>query len=465
METLTDGFVCDLLDGQHAFLGKGTTLSYAYRAEQLKKLKRAIIIYERELEEALAADLGKSRQESYLTEIGFVLAGITHTLRHLKKWMKPVRVRSALTVFPSVSKVFAQPYGSVLIIGPYNYPFQLLIEPLTAAISAGNCAVLSPSEQTPNVSRVVRRMLGETFEKDYIFCTEGGVENNGTLLRGRFDKIFFTGSENVGKIVMRAAAEKLIPVTLELGGKSPVIVDESANLKIACERIVWGKFMNAGQTCVAPDYIFAHRSVYPQLMEGLIDAIRRFYGVKPSDNPDYGRIVNERHMKRLMAVLEQDKEFIAYGGESDLPARYIAPTVLCPRDVQKAACMREELFGPLLPVFPYDDMEQALSYINGREKPLALYIFSEKTGTVNKILESTSSGGVSVNDTISHIINPNLPFGGVGCSGTGKYHGKYGFLEFSHERSVLKRSSRICVRLSYPPFTDKKLRKIKKIMK
>lgn len=465
METLTDRFVGELLAGQRAFFGKGTTLPYAYRAEQLKKLKKAIISYEGELEKALAADLGKSRQESYLTEIGFVLAGITHTLRHLKKWMRPVRVRSGLTVFPSVSKVIAQPYGSVLIMGPYNYPFQLLIEPLTAAISAGNCAVLSPSEQTPNVSRVVRRMLGETFEKDYVFCSEGGVGNNETLLRGSFDKIFFTGSENVGKIVMRAAAENLIPVTLELGGKSPVIVDKSARLKIACERIVWGKFMNAGQTCVAPDYIFAHRSIYPQLIEGLTEAIRRFYGDEPLNSPDYGRIVNERHMKRLMSVLERDREFIVYGGKVDLSARYIAPTVLCPKNARQAACMREELFGPLLPVFPYDDIEAVLSYINGHEKPLALYIFSEDACTVNKILAGTSSGGVSINDTISHIINPNLPFGGIGRSGMGRYHGKYGFSEFSHERSVLKRSSRICIRLSYPPFTDEKLRKIKKIMK
>ena len=379
--------------------------------------------------------------------------------------MKPDPIKSPMTVFLSKSYVDKQPYGSVLIVGPFNYPFQLLIEPLVAAISAGNCAVLSPSELTPNTAEVIQNMIGQTFPSEYVFCAEGGIENNTVLLRSRFDKIFFTGSTNVGKIVMRAAAENLVPVTLELGGESPGIIGESAKLQIACERIVWGKFMNAGQTCVAPDYIFVSKQIFADFIEKLKETIVRFYGEDIRNNPDYGKIVNARHFKRLTGMLEQDKSFIAFGGESDEEARFIGPTVLCPANTEIAACMKEEIFGPLLPVFPYESMEEVLSFINRNDKPLAMYVFSEDKKEISYILKHTSSGGVSVNDTVSHIINPNLPFGGVGYSGMGNYHGEYGFLNFTHLRSVLKRSTRFQLRVAYPLFTQKKLNALKKYMK
>lgn len=465
MEILTDDFVRTLLQKQKKFFSEGKTLSLTARRNNLNKLKSAILSHKEALEEALFKDLGKSKQESYTSEIGFVLSEISHTVKHLKKWMKPVAVKSPMTVFSSKSYVCKQPYGSVLIIGPFNYPFQLLIEPLVAAVSAGNCAVISPSELTPNTAEVIRKMISETFDSDFIYCAEGGIENNGVLLRNRFDKIFFTGSINVGKIVMRAAAENLVPVTLELGGKSPVIVGKSAKLQVACERIVWGKFMNAGQTCVAPDYVFVQKSVFDQFIEILKDTIVSFYGKDVRNCPDYGRIVNDRHMKRLSAMLEHDRAYIIFGGETDESVRYIGPTVLCPSDTEGAACMQEEIFGPLLPVFVYDDISEPLSYINAHEKPLALYIFSENKEETDYILQNTSSGGVSINDTVSHIINQNLPFGGVGQSGMGNYHGEYGFLDFTHLRSVLKRSTRFRLRLAFPPFSQKKLDAVKKYMK
>ncbi len=465
MELLTEKGVCQLLQKQKVFFASGQTLPITFRIEMLHKLKNAILANQSKLEQALFADLGKSRQESFSSEIGFVLSEITHSCSHLKKWMRPIRVKSPMTVFSSKSCVMKQPYGSVLIIGPFNYPFQLLIEPLVAAISAGNCAVLSPSELTPNTADVIRKMIGEIFDEAFVFCAEGGIENNGVLIRSKFDKIFFTGSINVGKIVMRAAAENLVPVTLELGGKSPVIVDESAKLATACERIVWGKFMNAGQTCVAPDYVFVAKSVFKQFIEELENTIIRFYGDEVRSNPDYGRIVNDCHMKRLCGILQKDEQSIVFGGETDETTRFIGPTILCPKNAAEAASMQEEIFGPLLPVFGYDRTEEALAYINANEKPLALYIFAENKAKIEYILKNTSSGGVSINDTVSHIINQNLPFGGVGQSGMGNYHGEFGFLAFTHLRSVLRRSTRIKLRLAFPPFSDKKLKAIKKYMK
>ena len=465
MELLTDEKVNALLKKQREYFSKGNTLSLQARKANLLKLKSAVLAFQPQLEKALAEDLGKHKQESYSSEIGFVLSEITHTIGDLAKWMKPDPIKSPMTVFLSKSYVDKQPYGSVLIVGPFNYPFQLLIEPLVAAISAGNCAVLSPSELTPNTAEVIQNMIGQTFPSEYVFCAEGGIENNTVLLRSRFDKIFFTGSTNVGKIVMRAAAENLVPVTLELGGKSPGIIGESAKLQIACERIVWGKFMNAGQTCVAPDYIFVSKQIFADFIEKLKETIVRFYGEDIRNNPDYGKIVNARHFKRLTGMLEQDKSFIAFGGESDEEARFIGPTVLCPANTEIAACMKEEIFGPLLPVFPYESMEEVLSFINRNDKPLAMYVFSEDKKEISYILKHTSSGGVSVNDTVSHIINPNLPFGGVGYSGMGNYHGEYGFLNFTHLRSVLKRSTRFQLRVAYPPFTQKKLNALKKYMK
>lgn len=465
MQNLTIQYIEQLLQQQKQFFLTGKTLSLAYRKVMLNKLKQAILHHQQELEQALFADLGKSKQECYTTEIGFVLQEISHTLKHLKKWTRPKKVKSPMTVYYSKSYITKQPFGSTLIVGPFNYPFQLLIAPLVASLSAGNCAVLSPSELTPNTAGVIQKLINTTFDKQYVYCVEGSIENNTILINSKFDKIFFTGSTKVGKIVMQAASNNLVPVTLELGGKSPVVVTKEANIDVACQRIVWGKFMNAGQTCVAPDYVFVHNSIKQIFVDKLKQTILDFYGKDTSNNRDYGRIVNLRHIERLSQMLQNDKDSIVFGGQVDKAQRYIAPTLLCPDNIDTASCMQEEIFGPLLPVFGYNNIIEPLQYINAHDKPLALYIFSQNSNEIEYILSNTSSGGVSVNDTVSHIINQNLPFGGIGQSGMGCYHGEYGFLQFTHLRSVLRRSTRIKLKLAFPPFSDKKLNAIKKFMK
>lgn len=464
MELITEKQIKELLDKQNEYFIQGNTLSFEFRIEQLKKLRKTIIKYEEELKTALYKDLGKSNFETYTSEIGFVLSSITHTIKHLKKWMKPEKKKTPISLFLSKSMIIKEPYGSVYIIGPYNYPFQLIMEPLIGALSAGNCAVLSPSELTPSVSEVIKEIIKSTFEPEYVSCIDGGIENNTILLNAGFDYIFFTGSVNVGKIVMEAASKNLIPVTLELGGKSPVIIDKNVNLKVVCERILWGKLMNVGQTCVAPDYVFVHNKIKDEFLNEMKAVLYRFYGYNIKGNSDYGRIVNSNHIKRLKNILDRDKNHIFIGGTVDEEQRYIEPTILCP-DNFNVASMQEEIFGPILPVFGYDDLSKALSYIRKNPKPLALYIFSNDKKIIKKIINNTSSGGVSINDTISHMINTNLPFGGVGTSGIGSYHGKYSFTTFSHHRSVLKRSMKIRMALIFPPFTEKKLRMVKKVLK
>lgn len=464
MEVITEHQVKKLKEEQKTYFMKGETLSLKFRVAQLLKLREVISNHEEELRVALYKDLGKSDLESYTCEIGFILSSISHTIKHLKKWMKPEKKKTPISLFLSKSKVIKEPYGSVYIIGPYNYPFQLLMEPLIGALAAGNCVVLSPSELTPSVSEVIKKIIKAAFKPKYVSCIDGGIENNTKLLHAGFDYIFFTGSVNVGKIVMEAAAKNLTPVTLELGGKSPVIVDKNIDLKVTCERILWGKLMNVGQTCVAPDYIFVHNQVKEAFLNELKETVRRFYGENIKANADYGRIVNERHMKRLKNILDQDKAFIFMGGEIDEEERYIEPTILCPEHLEVAS-MQEELFGPILPVFGYDHLSEALSYVRENPKPLALYIFSNDRQVIEEVITRTSSGGVSINDTISHIINPNLPFGGVGTAGMGAYHGKYSFETFSHHKSILEKSTKIRMSLTYPPFTEEKLKKIKQVLK
>lgn len=453
-----------LISRQKTYFMQGNTLSYEFRIRQLNKLKETIIKYEAQLTQALQTDLGKSAFESYTSEIGFIRSNISHTIHHLKRWMKPEKKKMPVSLMMTKSKVIKEPYGCVYIIGPYNYPFQLLIEPLVGAIAAGNCAVLSPSELTPHVAEVTMKLIHEAFSPEYVCCVDGGIENNTLLLHSNFDYIFFTGSVNVGKIVMQAAAEQLIPVTLELGGKSPVIIDKSANVTLACERILWGKLMNAGQTCVAPDYVFVPEEMKAAFLQELKKVLIQFYGQEPKNSRDFGRIVNARHVQRLKNIIETDKAYLFTGGQVDEAERYVAPTVLCPKDFS-AACMQEEIFGPILPVIGYTNLEQALSYINQNPKPLALYIFSENKQITESIIEKTSSGGVSVNDTISHIIHPDLPFGGIGTSGMGSYHGVYSFETFSHHRSILKKSTKFHLSLVHPPFNDKKLKNVKMALK
>lgn len=454
-----------LTEAQKQFFETGRTRDLAFRICQLQLLADAMRKNETVLGEALKKDLGKSAFESYATEIGFVLADIRYTIQNLQKWSAPKRVRTPLYLFLGKSKIQKEPYGSVLILGPYNYPVQLLAEPLVGAIAAGNCAVLKPSELTPHVSEAMYQIVHSTFKEEYIACVEGGVEVNQELLSQKFDYIFFTGSERVGRIVMKAAAENLTPVTLELGGKSPVIIEKTANIKEAARRIAWGKLMNAGQTCVAPDYVLVDESRKQQFLTEMKTAFSHLYGKEIKKNPDFGRIVNERHMERLQKILEQDAKYLFCGGEADTLQRYIEPAILDLGKDQNAASMQEELFGPILPVLSYHKLEDAVRFVNKRAKPLALYLFTKKRSAEKFVLERVSSGGVCVNDTISHLINPDLPFGGVGASGMGQYHGKYSFDTFTHEKSVFYKPADWNLPVCYPPFTKGKMNLVKFFLK
>ena len=433
--------VTTILKEHQKFFRTNQTKEISFRLKQLDTLKEGILQYEAKITEALRRDLGKHPFETYTSEIGFVLNSITHTKKLLKKWAKPKKVKTPLTLFPSKSVITYEPYGTVLIIGPFNYPFQLLIEPLIGAIAAGNCAVLKPSEVVPAVSAVITEMIETIFDKSYIRCVQGGVETNTSLLQAPFDYIFFTGSVQVGKIVMKAAAKNLVPVTLELGGKSPVIVDKSADLKIAANRIIWGKTLNAGQTCVAPDYLMVHEEVKNELIEEMKQTLHAFYGAGIDKSNDFGRIVNDRHFSRLYTILEKEKDHILYGGASDSKTRFIEPALI--EATWSSASMEEELFGPLLPILTYRDLDEAIQSINKLSKPLALYLFTSDRQVEEKVLTEISSGGVSINNTITHLANPELPFGGVGSSGMGAYHGQYSFTTFSHEKSILKTSTKI----------------------
>lgn len=453
---------------QKEFFATGQTRELTFRMYQLQLLAKTIRENQEVLEAALKKDLGKSSFESYATEIGFVLADIRSAIRHLPKWMGAQRVKTPVYLFPGSSRIQKEPYGSVLILGPYNYPVQLLLEPLIGAIAAGNCAVLKPSELTPNISSAICQMIRTTFREEYIACVEGDVKINQTLLAQEFDYLFFTGSERVGKIVMKAAAEHLTPVTLELGGKSPVIIEKTANIKEAARRIAWGKLMNAGQTCVAPDYVLVDESRKQQFLTEMKTAFSHLYGKEIKENPDFGRIVNKQHMERLQNILDQDRDYLFYGGTTDFTQRYVEPTIL---DVGKlensagSAAMQEEIFGPILPVLSYHRLEDAIRFVNKREKPLALYVFTRKKSAEKFILERVASGGVCVNDTISHLINPMLPFGGVGASGMGRYHGKYSFDTFTHEKSVFFKPANWNLPVCYPPFTKGKMKLVKFFLK
>lgn len=434
-----------------------------FRINQLRSLKSAIKKYEYKIYEALYKDLGKCEFESYTTEVGFVLSSISHTIKNLKKWAKKEKVKTPLYLFPAKSFVISEPYGTVLIIGPYNYPFQLLIEPLVGALAAGNCVVLKPSENVPNLSRVITEMITETFPKEYIRSVEGGIETNTSLINGTFDYIFFTGSAQVGKIIMEAAARNLVPVTLELGGKSPVIVDESADIKVAAQRIIWGKTINVGQTCVAPDYVVVNNKVKDDLIKELRVQIQSFYGKDAIESKDYGRIVNDRHFLRLKNILDKEADKIICGGKVNREKRYIEPTLI---DASwEGAAMSEEIFGPILPIISYSNLDEVIGKIKRLSKPLALYLFAENYKVEEKVLEEISSGGACINDTITHLANPELPFGGVGNSGIGAYHGKESFKTFSHRRSVVRKTTKINISIVFPPFNKKNLDNVKKLMK
>lgn len=451
--------VLKLVQKQRDFFNTGTTLDFEFRKQHLRQLQQAIRQYEQELFDAMYADFHKPELEAFATEVGFVLLELKETLKHIHQWAKPHRVKESLINFPSRSYIHSEPYGVSLIIGPWNYPFQLLINPLIGAMAAGNCAVLKPSELTPATSAVISQIIRETFDEAYVATVEGGIGTAENLLKQRFDYIFFTGSSKVGKIVMKAAAEHLTPVTLELGGKSPAIVAEDADLSLAARRITWGKFLNAGQTCVAPDYVLVQEQVKEDLIQLISQCITEFYGNDPELSPDYACIVNDEHFERLSSYLQDG--LIRAGGKTNKEKRYISPTILDQVTWQHPV-MQEEIFGPILPVIPMQSVDHAIQTVKALEKPLALYFFSSNKVKQERVLKHTHFGGGCINDTVSHLINPHLPFGGVGGSGLGNYHGQTSFNVFSHQKSILKRGTWLDLPLRYPPY-NKRLPLLRKL--
>ena len=453
----------NILKRQRNYLSNIGIIEVNDRIENLKKLKNSIKKYENNIINALNIDLGKPEFEAYSNEVGFVYSTIDYFIKNLKSWTKVKKVKNDAAQLPGKSYIYKSHYGAVLIIGPYNYPFQLLIEPLIGAISGGNTVILKPSEYATKTEAIVEKIIKETFDEKYIAVVTGDYKVNSQLLDLEFDYIFFTGSVNVGKIVMEKASKHLTPVTLELGGKSPVIVDNTANLKVSAKRILWGKLTNAGQTCVAPDYILAHEDIYEELIKEFEKVIIEFYGQDIIRSKDFGRIINDRHMNRLNAILEHDKNKITFGGEVDFEKRYISPTII--RDVTlEDAVMNEEIFGPIIPVIKYKNMEDIKYYISHHKNPLALYVFSEDENFSEDIINRFSFGGGCVNDTISHVASAYLPFGGIGSSGMGNYHGKASFDTFTHTKSIVKKSTKIDLKLVFPPYKDK-IKLIKKVMK
>lgn len=452
----------NIVDSQKDFFETNQTLSYNFRKENLAKLRQAILNYQTQLEDALFLDLGKNKYESYMTEIGFVLRELTFMEKHLKKLIKPQRVKSPITDFPSKSYRIPHPYGNILIISPWNYPINLTLGPLVGAIAAGNTAIIKPSEFSSATSKVLEEMIRETFDASYVTVINGGIETNQALLNEPFNYIFFTGSTAVGKIVMEKASKHLTPISLELGGKSPAIVEKSANIKVSAKRLAFGKFLNCGQTCIAPDYLLIHEDIKDDFLIEFEKAVYELYTSDPLQSPDYGKIVNEKHFNRVSAYLVDGIPFM--GGEVDQETRKITPTVL--NDVRlDSPVMTDEIFGPILPVIPYKTLDEAIKFINSRPNPLALYLFTENKLVEKTVLSECLFGGGCVNDTMVHIASEYLPFGGVGNSGMGTYHGKDSFDTFSHYKSVLKKGTLLDLKIRYAPYTDKKLNAVKKFMK
>lgn len=452
-----------IFKNQKEFFESGKTINVDYRIKNLKKLNDIIKKNEDKILNELKKDLGKSNFEGYVTEVGILYDDINFHIKNVKKWSSEEKRKSPIVYYPSKSYIYKEPYGVTLIIGPFNYPFQLVIAPLIGAISAGNTAIIKPSENSRNIALLLEKLINENFPEGYLRVVNplGGKETVSLLLDKPFDYIFFTGSVRVGKLVMQKAAQHLTPVTLELGGKSPCIVDSDAKLKLAAKRIVWGKFLNAGQTCVAPDYLCVHKSVKDELLKLIINEIRVQFGENVRNSEDYPRIVNKSSLERLSGYLNDGK--IYYGGNIDEDNLYMEPTLIIKPDLN-SPLMSDEIFGPILPILVYEDLDNVIKFINHREKPLALYYFSESKKKIKYVLTSTTSGGVTINDTIIHVANHNLPFGGVGNSGVGKYHGKESFETFTHNKSVMKRGTFIEFNIRFAPYKNK-LNLVKRIMK
>jgi aldehyde dehydrogenase (NAD+) len=442
--------VAAVLQRQRDFFATGATRSADFRLTQLKNLRQAVVRYRDEIVEAARVDLGRPTFEGYF-ELG-VISELDHAIKHLRSWMRPRKVSLPLNQKPGSAWVQPEPLGVMLVIGTWNYPFQMIISPLVGAISAGNCAILKPSEHAPATSQVLAKLVAETFDPAYVALIEGGVETAQALLAERFDHILFTGGERVGKLVMQAAAQHLTPVTLELGGKSPCIVEPDADLAVTARRIVWGKFLNAGQTCIAPDYLLVHESIKPALAEALKQRIQACYGENPAQSPDLSRIVNVQQFDRLVSLL--DRGNILIGGDHHRSDRFIAPTLI--DDVNwNDPIMQEEIFGPLLPILTYRTLDEAITTINQRPKPLTTYLFSKNKAAQDQVLHQTTSGSLCINDVILQVAVWDLPFGGVGNSGIGHYHGPYSFNTFSNLKSVLKKPFWMDLDWRYPPYEGK----------
>jgi len=450
-----------ILEKQSAFFASNQSKNTSYRIKQLKKLMQVLKANEALLNEALYKDFKKSAFETYETELAILYSEIKLAIRKLKTWSKTKRVCTGLSNFPGKSFIIQEPLGNVLVMGAWNYPYQLSILPAVSALAAGNTVIIKPSELALNSSHAMAKIINENFDEEILHVIEGGVEEATILLKLPFNSIFYTGGENVGKIVLRAAAENLTPVTLELGGKSPTIIDADASLQMAAKRIVWGKFLNGGQTCVAPDYLLVHQSIKTELISEIKKQIKLIHGENPMFSEAFTRIINPRHFQRLIKLIDKEKTVI--GGNTCENELFIEPTVMDNIGFDDQV-MQEEIFGPILPIISYENLDWAIDQIKKRPKPLALYLFSNSTQVQQKILREISFGGGAINDVIMHLANANLPFGGVGNSGMGNYHGKYGFLTFSHQKSIIKKTNWFEPWFKYPPYTSGKLNLIRKIL-
>lgn len=439
----------EIVKKQREYFGTKETFHVTKRILYLKKLKEAILKYEKEIGQALRADLGKSLSESYMCEIGLTLSELSYQIKHIKKWARPRRHRTDLANFHGKSYSVFEPYGVVLVMAPWNYPFMLTMEPVIGAIAAGNCVVAKPSAYSPATSAILKKILSEVFEEKHVAVVEGGRAENTLLLEQKFDYIFFTGGVSVGKLVMEKAAKNLTPVSLELGGKSPCIIDRTANLKLAAKRLAFGKYLNLGQTCVAPDYLLVDEAIKDKFLQILIQTVQNMYGTSPLDNPNYGKMINQKHFTRVMGLIEKEK--VILGGQGRESELRIEPTILdhvTPED----AVMQEEIFGPVLPVLTYQKIEEAMRFVEERPHPLALYIFSNDKKTQKRFTQTVAFGGGCVNDTVLHLATSRMGFGGVGNSGMGSYHGYNSFRTFSHEKSILHKYNWIDMPMRYQPY-------------
>lgn len=458
METLKEK-----INKQREYFSTGETKDINFRIEKLKKLRDVLKSEEEKVFEALKKDLMKSSFESYVTEVAMVYDEINMHIKNIKKWSKKRRVKTPLVQFPAKSFLQLEPYGVVLIIGPFNYPFMLTMDPLIGAIAAGNTAVIKPSESAPETSKILKEILEKVFDEKYVLHVnpERGKEVVEELLKEKFDYIFFTGSATVGKIVMKAASQYLTPVTLELGGKSPCIIDKDCKVELAARRIVWGKLMNSGQTCVAPDYLYVHKDIEEEFIKKLEEEIKNQFGDNPLESKDYSKMVNEREFNRVLSYI--DKEKLVFGGNYNRKTFQIEPTIL-KNITWDDPVMEREIFGPIFPILTFENLDEVIRVVNSKDKPLALYYFSEDKNKIEKVLNSTSSGGVTINDTLVHVSSSYLPFSGVGNSGMGEYHGKYSFDLFSNKKGVMNRKTFLDLKIRYAPFQNK-LTIVKKIMK